>query len=105
MKNVLSIHHAHDAHLARQRRLGRYGRPATMVGQTPVLRIGAPFTDGERGFWAKLEGFNPGGMKDRPALHMVERARASGFAGYWTKPIEMAKVSAALDALRTTTPG
>ncbi|MDO3635336.1 PLP-dependent cysteine synthase family protein [Mycolicibacterium arseniciresistens] len=78
MKNVLSIHHAHDAHLARRRRLGRYGRPATMVGQTPVLRIGAPFTDGERGFWAKLEGFNPGGMKDRPALHMVERARASG---------------------------
>lgn len=35
----------------------------------------------------------------------LERARASGFAGYWTKPIEMAKVSAALDALRTTTPG
>ena len=49
-----------------------------MVGQTPVLRIGAPFTSEERGFWAKLEGFNPGGMKDRPALHMVERARSRG---------------------------
>ena len=35
----------------------------------------------------------------------LERARASGFQGYWTKPIEMAKVSAALDALRATTPG
>ncbi len=35
----------------------------------------------------------------------IERARASGFVGYWTKPIEMAKVSSALDALRGTTPG
>ncbi|MBS1695666.1 PLP-dependent cysteine synthase family protein [Mycolicibacterium poriferae] len=57
---------------------GRNERPATMVGQTPVLRIGAPFTSEDRGFWAKLEGFNPGGMKDRPALHMVERARSRG---------------------------
>jgi CheY-like chemotaxis protein len=30
----------------------------------------------------------------------LERARNSGFAGYWTKPIEMGMVSAALDALR-----
>ncbi|KMO72878.1 putative siderophore biosynthesis protein SbnA [Mycolicibacterium chlorophenolicum] len=49
-----------------------------MVGNTPVLRIASPFTAGERGFWAKLEGFNPGGMKDRPALHMVKCARARG---------------------------
>lgn len=49
-----------------------------MVGRTPVLRIAAPFTSDERGFWAKLEGFNPGGMKDRPAMHMVERGRAGG---------------------------
>jgi cysteine synthase A len=48
------------------------------VGNTPVLRITAPFTDGDRGFWAKLEGFNPGGIKDRPAMHMVERASARG---------------------------
>ncbi|WP_341893476.1 response regulator, partial [Variovorax sp. YR752] len=33
----------------------------------------------------------------------LERARASGFIGYWTKPIELPKVSAALDALRNTT--
>ena len=49
-----------------------------MVGDTPVLRISAPFTSAGCGFWAKLEGFNPGGMKDRPAMYMVERARAGG---------------------------
>jgi len=49
-----------------------------MVGQTPLLWISKPFSDDERGFWAKLEGSNPGGMKDRPALHMVSRGRARG---------------------------
>ncbi|AQA26129.1 pyridoxal-phosphate dependent enzyme family protein [Rhodococcus sp. MTM3W5.2] len=49
-----------------------------MVGNTPVLWIGEPFADAGRGFWAKLEGANPGGMKDRPALHMVERAKLRG---------------------------
>ncbi|WP_197480627.1 pyridoxal-phosphate dependent enzyme, partial [Rhodococcus sp. EPR-157] len=52
--------------------------PSTMVGNTPVLWIGEPFADSGRGFWAKLEGSNPGGMKDRPALHMVEKAKARG---------------------------
>ncbi|UQB73100.1 PLP-dependent cysteine synthase family protein [Rhodococcus ruber] len=56
----------------------RCPQPNTMVGNTPVLWIGQPFADGNTGFWAKLEGTNPGGMKDRPALHMVERARARG---------------------------
>ncbi|MFH9419217.1 PLP-dependent cysteine synthase family protein [Streptomyces sp. NPDC017529] len=49
-----------------------------LVGNTPVLHISEPFAPGGRGFWAKLEGFNPGGIKDRPGLHMVERARARG---------------------------
>ncbi|MFG2916861.1 PLP-dependent cysteine synthase family protein [Kitasatospora sp. NPDC048298] len=49
-----------------------------LVGNTPVLRIGEPLAPAGRGFWAKLEGFNPGGIKDRPALHMVQRARARG---------------------------
>ncbi|MFD9207403.1 PLP-dependent cysteine synthase family protein [Streptomyces sioyaensis] len=49
-----------------------------LVGSTPVLRISGPLAPADRGFWAKLEGFNPGGIKDRPALHMVERARARG---------------------------
>lgn len=66
---------------------GRLHRPATvatrssgsLVGRTPVLRVSAPLTDADRGFWAKLEGFNPGGgMKDRPAMHMVEMAQARG---------------------------
>ena len=54
----------------------RAGLSRQLVGGTPVLRIEEPFAEHGRGFWAKLEGFNPGGMKDRPALHMVERARA-----------------------------
>ncbi|WP_246235268.1 PLP-dependent cysteine synthase family protein [Streptomyces boluensis] len=49
-----------------------------LVGNTPVLRISEPLAPAGRGFWAKLEGFNPGGMKDRPGLHMVERARDRG---------------------------
>lgn len=41
----------------------RCPQPATMVGNTPVLWIGEPFAGTGRGFWAKLEGSNPGGMK------------------------------------------
>ncbi|MGW4675569.1 PLP-dependent cysteine synthase family protein [Streptomyces sp. NPDC004324] len=52
--------------------------PAGLVGDTPVLWIGAPFTSGERGFWVKLEGRNPGGIKDRAALYMVRAARERG---------------------------
>ncbi|MGP3684234.1 PLP-dependent cysteine synthase family protein [Streptomyces sp. IBSNAI002] len=55
------------------------GRTLTAaVGNTPVLWVSDPLTPSDRGFWAKLEGFNPGGIKDRPALHMVKRARARG---------------------------
>ncbi|MFJ7244349.1 PLP-dependent cysteine synthase family protein [Kitasatospora sp. NPDC098652] len=50
--------------------------PAGLVGNTPVLWI--PTTRGERGYWAKLEAFNPGGIKDRPGLHMVAAARKRG---------------------------
>ncbi|MFC5220211.1 PLP-dependent cysteine synthase family protein [Streptomyces coerulescens] len=49
-----------------------------LVGNTPLLRVSQPLAPTGRGFWAKLEGFNPGGIKDRPGLHMVERARARG---------------------------
>ncbi|MFR9749441.1 PLP-dependent cysteine synthase family protein [Nocardia sp. 004] len=52
--------------------------PHALVGNTPVLWIGEPLTPPGRGFWAKLEGFNPGGMKDRPALHMVASALERG---------------------------
>jgi cysteine synthase A len=49
-----------------------------VIGNTPVTRISDPFVPTPGGFWAKLEGFNPGGIKDRAALHMVRRARARG---------------------------
>ncbi|GHE75778.1 PLP-dependent cysteine synthase family protein [Streptomyces lavendulocolor] len=52
--------------------------PAGMVGNTPVLWVGEPFHPVGRGFWAKLEGCNPGGIKDRPGLHMVAAARKRG---------------------------
>lgn len=56
----------------------RCHNPATTAGNTPVLWIDQPFTPSGRGFWAKLEGFNPGGMKDRPALHMIAAAKERG---------------------------
>jgi cysteine synthase len=59
----------------------RHGAPprlAAAVGNTPIIWIDRPFTHDGRGFWAKLEGANPGGIKDRPALHMVRRARERG---------------------------
>ncbi|MBL1099794.1 PLP-dependent cysteine synthase family protein [Streptomyces coffeae] len=52
--------------------------PAALVGDTPVLWVGEPFTTAGRGFWAKLEGHNPGGIKDRTALYMVAAARERG---------------------------
>ncbi|WP_328389676.1 PLP-dependent cysteine synthase family protein [Streptomyces sp. NBC_00400] len=52
--------------------------PAGLVGDTPVLWVGEPFTAGGSGFWAKLEGHNPGGIKDRTALYMVQSARQRG---------------------------
>lgn len=56
----------------------KHAQPADLVGNTPLLWISDPFGSNDRGFWAKIEGANPGGMKDRPALHMVERAEARG---------------------------
>lgn len=53
-------------------------RIATAVGGTPTLWIDEPFVTGDRGFWAKLEGANPGGIKDRAALHMIRCARDRG---------------------------
>lgn len=80
MTSVLPLHHK-NLHTI-PHRPARRPQPAptlaSAVGNTPVLRITAPFADGGRGFWAKLEGFNPGGIKDRTALHMVGRARARG---------------------------
>ena len=74
MTSVLPVHPLHP----QLDRPDPTGTLAATVGVTPVLRVAAPFTDDERGFWAKLEGFNPGGIKDRSAMHMVARAKARG---------------------------
>jgi cysteine synthase len=50
----------------------------SLIGNTPVLWVSEPLAPAGRGFWAKLEGANPGGIKDRPGLHMVAAARARG---------------------------
>jgi cysteine synthase len=51
---------------------------AGLVGDTPMLWIPELWGDSERGFWAKLEGHNPGGIKDRPGLYMIGQARCRG---------------------------
>ncbi|MFI0156727.1 PLP-dependent cysteine synthase family protein, partial [Streptomyces lydicus] len=53
-------------------------RPSRLVGNTPVLWIDEPFAPAGHGFFVKLEGANPGGIKDRPGLHMIREARARG---------------------------
>ena len=52
--------------------------PFDLIGRTPVLRIGSPVVADGRELWAKLEGFNPGGIKDRAAAYVVRRAREGG---------------------------
>src|SRR5690606_27848571 len=52
--------------------------PARLVGNTPVLWVPDLLGQTRNGFWAKIEGANPGGIKDRPALHMIIRARERG---------------------------
>jgi S-sulfo-L-cysteine synthase (3-phospho-L-serine-dependent) len=53
----------------------RHESALDLIGNTPLLHIDA---GGGRGYWAKLESANPGGIKDRAALHMVNRARDRG---------------------------
>ncbi|MEU9128532.1 cysteine synthase [Kitasatospora sp. NPDC048540] len=63
----------------------RYDSPIEAVGNTPLVRlprISAAVPGNDHGLvtlWAKLEDRNPtGSIKDRPALHMIERAEAAG---------------------------
>ncbi|MEV7778689.1 cysteine synthase [Kitasatospora sp. NPDC088351] len=63
----------------------RYDSPLEAVGNTPLVRLprlsaALPGNaDGLVSIWAKLEDRNPtGSIKDRPALHMIERAEAAG---------------------------
>jgi cysteine synthase len=61
-----------------RRRAGDTSPAVAMVGNTPLAWIPAGDQSPHRGFWAKLEGFNPGGIKDRAGLHMVRAARRRG---------------------------
>lgn len=49
-----------------------------LVGRTPLARITTDLAGPHPGFWAKLEGLGPGGMKARPAVAMLLGARERG---------------------------
>jgi len=50
-----------------------------LIGNTPMIRISGAVPEGSAGIMAKMEMFNPGGsVKDRIALHMVNRAEEEG---------------------------
>jgi cysteine synthase len=50
-----------------------------LIGETPLVRLGAFAPEGAADVYAKLEFLNPGGsVKDRAALGMIEAAEASG---------------------------
>ncbi|MGW1157491.1 PLP-dependent cysteine synthase family protein [Streptomyces sp. NPDC002513] len=71
-------------------------RPSQLVGSTPVLWIDEPFAPAGRGFYAKLEGANPGGIKDRPGLHMIREARRRGDLAPGTPIVESSSGTFAL---------
>ncbi|WP_335977776.1 MULTISPECIES: PLP-dependent cysteine synthase family protein [Streptomycetaceae] len=57
----------------------RYDSPLAAVGNTPLVRLPRLSPSDRVSVWAKLEDRNPtGSVKDRPALHMIERAEAEG---------------------------
>jgi cysteine synthase B len=57
----------------------RYDSPLAAVGNTPLVRLPRLSPSDGVSVWAKLEDRNPtGSVKDRPALHMIERAEADG---------------------------
>ncbi|MHA6799535.1 PLP-dependent cysteine synthase family protein [Bounagaea algeriensis] len=49
-----------------------------LIGNTPAVRVDTPLPRQHPGFWAKLEGLGPGGMKARAALSMLDGARRRG---------------------------
>ncbi|MCP9945695.1 cysteine synthase [Streptomyces somaliensis] len=57
----------------------RYDGPLAAVGNTPLVRLPRLSPSEDVRIWAKLEDRNPtGSVKDRPALHMIERAEKDG---------------------------
>src|ERR1041384_8862191 len=59
------------------------------IGHTPLVRLRRALRDCPFDFFAKLEGFNPGGSaKDRPALQILQDAMCTGAIKPWTAVIE-----------------
>src|ERR1041385_2365559 len=59
------------------------------IGHTPLVRLSRVLPDCPFDFFAKLEGFNPGGSaKDRPALQILQDAMCTGAIKPWTAVIE-----------------
>ena len=57
----------------------RFASILDAIGDTPLVRLNRIGRGVEAEVWAKLEGHNPGGSaKDRLAIHLIDRAEASG---------------------------
>ena len=57
----------------------RYDSLVDSVGNTPLVGLPTLSPSDEVRLWAKLEDHNPtGSIKDRPALHMIQRAEEEG---------------------------
>ncbi len=51
----------------------------SLIGNTPLVRLGRVLPEGSAAVWAKCEQLNPGGsVKDRIALSMIEAAEKDG---------------------------
>lgn len=56
-----------------------YNTVLELIGDTPLVKINQLVGENQGSVYVKLEGKNPAGsVKDRVALHMVEKAEASG---------------------------
>ena len=61
----------------------------SQIGGTPLVELTRVFKDYNFRFYAKLEGFNPGGsIKDRAALNIIQQALRTGEAKPGTTVIE-----------------
>lgn len=81
MSNVLTAPTELNARTEARAETPSFPRSTSLIGSvggTPLVEVGPPVTAPGSRFWAKLEGFNPGGIKDRSALHMVRCARDRG---------------------------
>jgi 2,3-diaminopropionate biosynthesis protein SbnA len=77
---VLSpLHIRFDSNLHQSGARKPWGGILSAVGHTPLVRLTQLFPTAQFQLYAKLEGLNPGGsIKDRTALHMLERGLWEG---------------------------